>query len=175
MRFGEKLAFLRKQCGMTQMELAEKLDISRQAVSRWERGTADPSTENLISIGRLFDVSVDDLVDENSYPQDLPTVQIAVEERKKELCHESKEDQVEPVSREEGERRRFSVPHVFAAVACILVVCITVCIVSFILFAERDQQELEDQVVPMEEMDQTLVELPEEAKIVIEYDRQKVQ
>lgn len=57
MRFGEKLSFLRKQQGMTQMELAEKLDISRQAVSRWEQGISEPSTENLVSIGKLFDVS----------------------------------------------------------------------------------------------------------------------
>ena len=62
MRFGEKLSFLRKQCGMTQIELAEKLDISRQAVSRWEQETAEPSTENLIRIGKLFGVPVDDLV-----------------------------------------------------------------------------------------------------------------
>lgn len=47
MRLGEKLSFLRKQKGMTQMELAEKLDISRQAVSRWEQGISEPSTENL--------------------------------------------------------------------------------------------------------------------------------
>lgn len=65
MRFGEKLSFLRKQRGMTQMELAEKLDISRQAVSRWEQGTSEPSTENLVSIGKLFDVTVDALVNEN--------------------------------------------------------------------------------------------------------------
>lgn len=65
MRFGEKLSFLRKQKGMTQMELAEKLDISRQAVSRWEQGISEPSTENLVSIGTLFDVSVDALVNEN--------------------------------------------------------------------------------------------------------------
>lgn len=49
MRFGEKLSFLRKQRGMTQIELAEKLDVSRQAVSRWEQGTSKPSTENLVS------------------------------------------------------------------------------------------------------------------------------
>lgn len=42
MKFGEKLSFLRKQQGMTQMDLAEKLDVSRQAVSRWESGAAFP-------------------------------------------------------------------------------------------------------------------------------------
>lgn len=78
MRFGEKLYSLRKQRGMTQMELAEKLDISRQAVSRWERGTAEPSTENLVSIGKLFDVSVDALMNENIQLQAELSVQIAV-------------------------------------------------------------------------------------------------
>lgn len=64
MRFGEKLSFLRKQRGMTQIELAEKLDVSRQAVSRWEQGTSKPSTENLVSIGKLFGVPVDNLVND---------------------------------------------------------------------------------------------------------------
>lgn len=81
MKFGEKLSFLRKQRGMTQLELAEELDISRQAVSRWERGTSDPSTENLVSIGRLFGVSVDALIDESLQLQDGVTVQVAVQER----------------------------------------------------------------------------------------------
>lgn len=77
MSFGEKLSFLRKQRGMTQMELAEKLDISRQAVSRWERGTAEPSTENLVSIGKLFDVTVDTLINEDIQLQNGPAVQVA--------------------------------------------------------------------------------------------------
>lgn len=64
MKFGEKLSALRKQHGMTQQELAERLDVSRQAVSRWERMTSDPSAENLIGIGRLFQVSVDFLLDD---------------------------------------------------------------------------------------------------------------
>lgn len=64
MKFGEKLSFLRKQRDMTQQELAERLGVSRQAVSRWERMTSDPSTENLICIGKLFDVSVDSLLND---------------------------------------------------------------------------------------------------------------
>lgn len=66
MRLGEKISFFRKQRGMTQMELAEKLDVSRQAVSRWENGSALPSMNNLTAIGKLFDVSVDILTDASS-------------------------------------------------------------------------------------------------------------
>lgn len=64
MRFGKKLSVLRKQHSMTQEQLAERLGISRQAVSRWERMTSDPSAENLIHIGRLFGVTVDSLMDD---------------------------------------------------------------------------------------------------------------
>ena len=77
MRFMEKLSFLRKQKGMTQMELAEKLDISRQAVSRWEQGISEPSTENLVSIGKLFDVTVDALVNEDVQLQTGSAVLVA--------------------------------------------------------------------------------------------------
>ena len=174
MGFGEKLSSLRKQRGMTQVELAEKLSISRQAVSRWERGTAEPSTENLICIGRLFDVSVDDLMDKNSDPQNVPTEQLAVKEQKNETYHELEADQVEPVS-QEPIKRRFSLLHVFAVASCVLAVCVIVLVIVLVrLLAERDQQELDDQgipIIPMEEMDQRRVELPEEATIVITYER----
>lgn len=83
MKLGEKLTFLRKQHGMTQMELAEKLNISRQAVSRWEQGTSEPSTENLVSIGKLFDVSVDALWDEGIEFQTKSVVLVAEAEEKK--------------------------------------------------------------------------------------------
>lgn len=61
-----KLAFLRKQKGLTQMELAEKLNVSRQAISRWEVGAAVPSTDNLKVLGNLYGVSVDYLLDDNT-------------------------------------------------------------------------------------------------------------
>lgn len=90
MRFGEKLSFLRKQRGMTQLELAEKLDISRQAVSRWEQGTSEPSTENLVSIGKLLGVSVDDLVNETIQLRAESTAQVAVAEEKEPAKKHSK-------------------------------------------------------------------------------------
>ena len=61
-----KLVSLRKQKGLTQMELAEKLNVSRQAISRWEVGAAVPSTDNLNVLGDLYGVSVDYLLDDNT-------------------------------------------------------------------------------------------------------------
>ena len=50
MRLEEKLTALRREHKMTQAELAEALDVSRQAVSKWERGIASPSMENLVYV-----------------------------------------------------------------------------------------------------------------------------
>lgn len=61
-----KLASLRKQNGLTQLELAEKLNVSRQAISRWEVGTAVPSTDNLRVLSNLYGVSVDYLLNDNA-------------------------------------------------------------------------------------------------------------
>ena len=52
----------RRQSGLSQKEVAEVLDVSRQAVSRWETGAAAPSTENLVELARLYGVSLDELV-----------------------------------------------------------------------------------------------------------------
>ena len=59
MELQEKLSTLRKQHKITQMELADKLEVTRQAVSKWEQGTAFPSTENLIQLGKLYGVSIE--------------------------------------------------------------------------------------------------------------------
>lgn len=57
----EKLIELRREKGWTQDELALKVGVTRQAVSKWERGVIAPSTVNLIALGRLYGVSLDEL------------------------------------------------------------------------------------------------------------------
>ena len=64
MTFSEKISALRKQKGWSQEELAEKLMVTRQAVSKWENGTSDPSTSNLIALAKLFDLSAEELLHE---------------------------------------------------------------------------------------------------------------
>ena len=62
MEFQENLALLRRARGLSQQDLAEALEVSRQAVSRWEVGASTPSTENLLALSKLFGVSVDELI-----------------------------------------------------------------------------------------------------------------
>ncbi|MBN2811333.1 MAG: helix-turn-helix transcriptional regulator [Spirochaetales bacterium] len=62
MDFCVKLQLLRKDRGMSQEELAEKLGVSRQAVSKWEAGEARPEWEHLAALGTFFRASIDDLV-----------------------------------------------------------------------------------------------------------------
>ncbi len=65
MDFAQKLTNLRIQRGYSQEKLAEKLYVSRQAVSKWEVGTTLPETEKIIAISNFFDVSIDYLLKEN--------------------------------------------------------------------------------------------------------------
>lgn len=58
----EKLAELRAENNISQFEVAEALNVSRQAISRWETGRAKPSTEKLIALSRLYGVPLDELV-----------------------------------------------------------------------------------------------------------------
>lgn len=58
----KRLADRRRAAGFTQEELAEKLGVSRQAVSKWECSESSPDTDNLISLARLYNVSLDDLL-----------------------------------------------------------------------------------------------------------------
>lgn len=66
MELKEKLVALRKEKGLTQLVVAEKLNVSRQAISRWESGTALPSTDNLRCLGALYEVPIDYLVNEET-------------------------------------------------------------------------------------------------------------
>ena len=65
MKLDEKLVTLRKEKGLTQLEVAEELHISRQAISRWETGVAMPSTENLRCLSELYNVPADYLINED--------------------------------------------------------------------------------------------------------------
>lgn len=62
MNFGEKLKSLRIKHELSQEKLAEKLNVSRQAITKWENQNGMPDIENLKSIARIFDVTIDSLL-----------------------------------------------------------------------------------------------------------------
>ena len=62
MNFSEKLLALRKAKDLTQEQLAEKLDVSRQSISKWESGQAVPELEKIVALSVIFDVTTDYLL-----------------------------------------------------------------------------------------------------------------
>ncbi len=65
------LRFLRKRNGCTQDDLAQKLGVSRQAVSKWETGTAMPDLEVLLKISKLYNITINDILEPKIQPQKI--------------------------------------------------------------------------------------------------------
>jgi DNA-binding XRE family transcriptional regulator len=61
---GDALKEHRTRCKMTQEFVAESMGVSRQAVSKWENGTSDPSTSNLVALAKLYGISAEELLKE---------------------------------------------------------------------------------------------------------------
>lgn len=81
MNLPNKIILLRKKNGWSQEDFAEKLDVSRQAISRWENGTALPDAQNILQISKLFNVTTDYLLnDDYESDSDIPAVQNATKE-----------------------------------------------------------------------------------------------
>lgn len=88
--FANRLVELRRAHGFSQEELAHRLGLSRQAISKWERAEASPDTDNLIALARLYGITLDELVDTES---DVPPV-ASEEEPAEEAAEEPDGDQV---------------------------------------------------------------------------------
>ena len=73
MTIGEKIGMLRRKNGWSQETLAEKLSVSRQAVSLWERNESQPELEKLLTLARLFSVTTDYLLDDSAEEPAAPT------------------------------------------------------------------------------------------------------
>lgn len=77
----EKLAVLRTERGLTQGELASKINVSRQTVYKWEGGAAAPSAENLVALSRLYGIPADELLSDELSLEEKTAAAVAVEER----------------------------------------------------------------------------------------------
>ena len=80
MELSEKLKIIRRESGLTQQEMANKLSISRQAISNYEQGRGYPSLDTLKSISSLFNVSLDELLSSEAVSRRAKYVLIAVSE-----------------------------------------------------------------------------------------------
>ena len=81
MVLGEKLLYLRKKQGMSQEQLAAKVTVSRQAISKWELGESLPDTENILQLTKIFNVTADFLLNDEI---DIP-VAVAIDENDKDV------------------------------------------------------------------------------------------
>lgn len=86
MKLSDKIIGLRKSNGMSQERLAEKLNVSRQAISRWEIGSALPDASNILQISKLFGVTTDYLLnDDYKSDYDLPQIKEIKEDNSKQI------------------------------------------------------------------------------------------
>ena len=69
-RFGAFVAQLRKEQGLTQKELADRLNVTDKAVSKWETGAVDPSTSNLLALAKLYGMSAEELLKSVAHSKD---------------------------------------------------------------------------------------------------------
>ena len=103
-----RLFELRKKNSLSQEDLAEKIGVSRQAVSKWERAEASPDTDNLILLAKLYDVSLDELLStEEPVERRSETADERAENEKKDRYEERFEEEEES---EESFWMRFPYP-----------------------------------------------------------------
>ena len=100
MNFSEKLQLLRKSKGYTQGRLAEELNVSRQAVTKWESGLVYPDIETLIQISNYMHVTVDYLVRDQEY--NIKPIRTTIKELDELLHFKLKTNKNEPIDSEFG-------------------------------------------------------------------------
>lgn len=92
MEFSERLKTLRKEAGLTQVDVAEKLGISQPAYASWERGLKKPTQDNLVKIAQILNVSVDYLVGNSQETLgELDNIELLFRMNSKGLTEEEKE------------------------------------------------------------------------------------
>jgi len=153
----DKLILLRKGKELSQADLAEILNVSRQAISRWEVGTSVPSMDNLSALSRLYNVSVDSLMRPDNNAETIVKEQVNNEEKEEANIKRSYSDFLKIIKNRT----------LFASLALL---AFAIVIVSFIVFFQKDieKKELSEtkEVISLEsdELDQGLLE---EGQIII--------
>lgn len=141
MELKKRLTALRTERGLSQEELAREVEVTRQTVSKWERGLIAPSTVNLIALGRLYGVSLDELV--NGEP---PAGE-----------HEEKEaEKPEEVERpEEAPTRKKHLPLKImgaAAAAAFILLVSAASVITIVSAIVKEPEEPEDNIIWTDDM-----------------------
>ena len=157
MELYENLAHLRKEAGLSQQDLAERLNVSRQTISKWELGTALPSTENLIRLSRLYGVPLDFLVGNNETREtesaDAVEEVPATEAAEAPAAEEAPSD--DPKSRPHG--RRVALERILLVVLSLAVVALAIALAYIATRAEEPEEifrlEMERRVIDLDDVD----------------------
>ena len=123
MEFNNKLYELRKQKGFSQEELANRLNVSRQTISKWEVGESTPDMEKLIAISDLFEISLDELV-KGEKPERIDTTEQIM---RSELYSDIKEHVLTDNNKEKSKK-------ILKVAGIIAVIVVLVDIISFIVY-----------------------------------------
>ena len=123
MDFNNKLYELRKQKGFSQEELANRLNVSRQTISKWEVGESTPDMENLVAISELFEISLDELV-LNKVPEETNTSAQVV---KSEFYSDIKENVLTEENRKKAKKG-------LKIAAIILGIIVLIDLISFVIY-----------------------------------------
>ncbi len=104
----ERLIKLRKKNGLSQEELADKLGLSRQAVSKWERAEASPDTDNLICLAKIYGISLDELLNTDASVEEIVEEQVKRDEENNDSSKTSDSINIDAegihITDEEGEK-----------------------------------------------------------------------
>lgn len=147
MKLEERLTALRQEKGLSQADVAEQLDVSRQAISRWETGKVVPTVDNLACLSRLYGVPMEALLygDEGAEPVRQETKEEAVPEPE-ETAQGTPE---RPAGTAPGKQKgrgtsRREVAALVLAAACILLACIVAYVVEEQRNMQADVVDIED-------------------------------
>lgn len=112
----DRLIKLRKKNNLSQEELADKLGISRQAVSKWERAEASPDTDNLICLAKLYNISLDELLNTDLDAETIVKEQVKEEKEEekenKTAAEEEKKNEGMHIKDDEGNEIHISPGHI---------------------------------------------------------------
>lgn len=121
---GERLLLLRNKNGLTQEELAEQLDVSRQSISKWELNKTLPDVEKLIQLSEIYQVSIDYLIKGKEERIDTETQEEKLQEEKLQQEQVSEKEETVQAENEKAERKIAGNNKEFTVKQAVILICI---------------------------------------------------